>query len=124
MNEDSDWAARARWVDVPVWAGPSGTTHGLCWMLRRIGQVTNRELVACCCALFALWASPKRNHYPKTATPIHHLFGVVTGASDYLPDEYKDFWDPEKMYAWLAAFIGLAAPTSAPVGTMSLPARL
>lgn len=103
VNEDEDWTARARWADVPVWAGPSGTTYGLCSMLDAFGGATPDEFVSCAYALFALWATD----YPQTATPIHHLFGVVTGASEFLNNE---IWGPfsraESMYAFLARYAG------------------
>ncbi|MFP2910293.1 hypothetical protein ACLESD_35690 [Pyxidicoccus sp. 3LFB2] len=101
VNEDTDWAARARWHGLPVWAGPSGTTYGLCHMLRTVGKVTNDELLACAYALFGLWASPR---YPKTATPIHHLFGVMTAVSEFLPKEYSRYWDAKTLYTSLQLF--------------------
>lgn len=101
LNEDSDWTARAREHDLPTWAGPSGTVHGLCWMLGEIVKVTPDELLACAYGLFAVWASPL---YPKTATPIHHLFGVMTGAADYLPVQYKAAWQAESVYSFLEDF--------------------
>lgn len=101
VNEDTAWASRARWHNLPVWAGPSGTTYGLCRMLRDIGGVTEEELLACAYALFAFWASA----YPKTATPIHHLFGVMIAVSEFLPAAYSHHWSASALYGSLETFI-------------------
>jgi hypothetical protein len=102
VNEDVGWVSRARWHDLPVWAGPSGTTYGLCHMLRKIGKVEDDELLACAYALFAFWASA----YPKTATPIHHLFGVMIAVSEFLSKTYSEYWNAETLYRSLMAFLG------------------
>lgn len=59
------------------------------------------ELLACAYALFAFWASG----YPRTATPIHHLFGVMIAVSEFLPQLYAEHWDAETLYPSLVKFL-------------------
>ncbi len=103
VNEDTPWAERARFSDRPTWAGPSGTTETLCRFLVEIAKVEHDELLACVYGLFALWASDR---YPKTATPIHHLFGVMSGALDYLPKRYRIAADASLVDMHLEMFLG------------------
>ena len=102
VNEDTPWTERARFYDLPTWAGPSGTTETLCRALCQVGRVLDDELVACVYGLYAVWAS---DLYPKKATPIHHLYGVMTGAKDYLPAQWKPAAEAGNVYDWLQAFL-------------------
>ncbi len=102
VNEDSLWTIRARWGHLPTWAGPSGTIHGLCWMLKRLVGVSDEVLLACAYALFAVWASPI---YPKTSTPIHHLFGVMSGVAEYIDDRFAPAYEAETLYLFLRDFL-------------------
>jgi len=102
VNEDTAWAMRARFANLPVWAGPSGTTKMLCHTLTKIGNVSVDELLACVYSLFALWAS---DLYPKTATPIHHLFGVMSGAEEFLPSDKKYVCEPLHVLPCLERFL-------------------
>ncbi len=114
VNEDTAWAARARFADLPVWAGPSGTTKMLCQMLRVVGKVTPEQMLACVYALFALWAS---DHYPKTATPIHHLHEVMAGAKEHLEGFHDRACLPLHALAYLDAFLA-STPTGLPLAKL------
>lgn len=105
VNEDTRWAERARFHDLPVWAGPSGTAKMLCQMLSVVGKVTPDEMLACVYALFALWAS---DHYPKTSTPIHHLHEVMAGAKEYFGGGHSIGCQPKQVVMWLEAFLAPA----------------
>jgi hypothetical protein len=102
VNEDTPWAERARFHDHPVWAGPSGTTETLCRFLAETLGLPPDHVLACAYALFALWAS---DHYRKTLTPIHHLFGVMTGAAEYLPPSHQRACLPLHMQTYLTEFL-------------------
>jgi hypothetical protein len=102
VNEDSKWTIRARWGHLPTWAGPSGTIHGLCWMLKRLVGVSDEVLLACAYSLFAIWAS---DLYPKTSTPIHHLFGVMSGAAEYIHNRFSPAYEAETIYLFLRDFL-------------------
>ena len=100
--EDQDWSAEARWAGVPVWAGPSGTTHIMCGFAKKIGGGPN-EIIACAYAIFAFWAVD----YPKSSTAIHHLFGVMTGARDHIPiGMFPHAFRATTMYSALMNFLG------------------
>jgi hypothetical protein len=71
-------------------------------MLNKVVGISHEELLACAYALFALWAS---DFYPKTATPINHLFGVMTGSAEFFPDEYNEYWQGETLYKALLQFL-------------------
>jgi hypothetical protein len=86
VNEDTQWAARARFFDLPTWAGPSGTVETLCRFLHEVVGAPEDLMLACVYALFGFWAS---DAYPKSATPIHHLYGVMTGARDYIEPQNR-----------------------------------
>lgn len=102
VNEDTQWAARARFFDLPTWAGPSGTVETLCRFLDEVVKMPETQMLACVYALFGFWAS---DEYPKSATPIHHLYGVMTGARDYLPAERRWITEAGSVMNGLALFL-------------------
>ena len=111
VNEDQNWTANARFANVPVWAGPSGTTYNMCRFVQREGQGGSEDIIACAYGIFALWAC----RYPTTSTSIHHLYGVVTGAKEFLDErEFAGFSQAESMYGELLKFI---RPSSTSSGT-------
>jgi hypothetical protein len=96
-EEDSNWTAGARWADVPVWAGPSYTTHFILTVAKE-AEATEEEIRALAYGIFAYW----NQCYPHTATPIHRLYGVMTAAKEFGVPEFA--CEPNQIYLHAVSF--------------------
>jgi hypothetical protein len=90
-REDHDWTARARRSNLPVWAGPSYTTHQMLSVAEKAGA-RPEEIQAFAYVIFAYW----NQVYPDTATPVHRMFGVMTAAVEFGVSPLASM--PESMY--------------------------
>lgn len=99
-DEDSDWTSGARWADVPVWAGPSYTTHFILTVAKESGA-TGNEIRALAYSVFAYW----NQCYPHTATPVHRLYGVMTAAREFGVPGFA--CEPKQIYLHAVSFSSL-----------------
>jgi len=97
-NEDSNWTASARRVNIPIWAAPSYTAHLMLQMAHTSGADI-REIQALAYGIYAYW----NRVYPHTATPVHRLYGVMTAASEFGVSDVA--CNPETLYNECASFI-------------------
>lgn len=77
-REDHNWTARARRHNLPIWAGPSYTTHLMLSIALNAGAI-EEEIQAFAYVIFAYW----NQIYPDTASPVHRMFGVMTAAVEF-----------------------------------------
>jgi len=104
-NEDHNWTARARRFDLPIWAGPSYTTHFML-SIAKAANATSAEMQAFAYVIFAYW----NRVYPSTATPVHRMFGVMTAAAEFDVDPIACL--PESMYTQAWYFLSAHTPAS------------
>ena len=97
-NEDSNWTASARRVNIPIWAAPSYTAHLMLQMAHTSGVDTS-EIQALAYGIYAYW----NRVYPNTATPVHRLYGVMTAAFEFGVSDVA--CNPETLYSECARFI-------------------
>ena len=97
-NEDSNWTASARRANIPIWAAPSYTAHLMLQMARTSGGDII-DIQALAYGIYAYWSIV----YPKTATPVHRLYGVMTAASEFGVSDIA--CNPETLYNECARFI-------------------
>ncbi|WP_137805615.1 hypothetical protein [Pseudomonas sp. G(2018)] len=90
-REDHNWTARARRSNLPIWAGPSYTTHLMLSVALKAGA-REEEIQAFAYVIFAYW----NQIYPDTATPVHRMFGVMTAAVEFGVNPLASL--PESMY--------------------------
>lgn len=97
-NEDFYWASRARWTNVPIWAGPSYTVQSMLECAKKCDANVD-EIQSLAYGIFAYW----NQIYPHTATPVHRMFGVMTAAKEY--NVPLEACDAESMYEQAIKFL-------------------